>query len=115
MSKVSDSIEQAQGFLGDDIEFTRLDQIFELQRLIGPVVAYKILLGIAINSADDKERRLAASKILDAAGEEPEVVAARLRASIFKDMTIQELEAIVNTGITDPEEAVTKLMEVRSA
>lgn len=108
-----DAISQAQSFLGGDLRFDRLDQIFELQRLMGPVIAYKILLGIAINSADPKEQRLAAAKLLDAAGEAPEKVAARLRASIFKDMSLQELEAIVNTGITDPDEATRELKLVR--
>lgn len=103
------AIEEAQSFLGDDLQLTRLDQVFELQRLMGPVIAYKVLLGLVINGADAKEQRLAASKLLDAANEDPEQIAARLRASIFHDLTLAQLEAIVMTGVTDPAKAVDTL------
>ena len=103
------SIEQAESFIGSGIQFDRLDQVFDLQRLMGPVIAYKILLEVAINSADAKERRMAASKLLDAAAEDPEKIANRLRASVFHDLSLEQLQAVVQTGITDPEEAVKAL------
>lgn len=104
-----DSIEQAEAIIGSGVSFDRLDQIFELQRLMGPVIAMKILLEVAINSADPKERRMAASKILDSASEDPERIANRLRASMFHDLSLEQLQAVVQTGITDPEEAVKAL------
>jgi hypothetical protein len=109
MSRAENTIIEAQAFLGDDLELTRLDQIFDLQRLLGPVIAYKVLLGIAINSADPKEQRLAASQLLTASGEEPARVAERLRASIFRDLTLSQLEAVIQTGITDPQAAIDAL------
>ena len=105
-------VELAQGFIGEDVELSRLDQISDLQRLMGPVIAYKILLEIAINSGDAKERRMAAAKILDASTEDPERIAERLRSSIFRDVSIEELQAVVDTGITDPEKAVAKLKSI---
>lgn len=105
------TIEAAQSIIGEDMEFERLDQIYDLQRLIGPVIAYKILLEIAINSADSKEKRMAASKLIDAVNEEPERVAERLRASVFADLTLEQLQAVVQTGVTDPEEAVRRLKD----
>lgn len=106
MSTPDKSIEQAEAIIGSGVSFDRLDQIFELQRLMGPVIAMKILLEVAINSADPKERRMAAAKILDAADEPPEQIALRLRASLFKDLSMEQLGAVIQTGITDPEKAV---------
>lgn len=110
----TNSIEQAEAFIGTQLQFDRLDQIFDLQRLMGPVIAYKILLEVAINSSDVKERRMAASKLLDAAGEDPEAIANRLRQSIFSELSLDELQAVVQTGITDPEDAVKALAESTS-
>ena len=106
------TIEAAQSVVGENMKFERLDQSFDLQRLIGPVISYKILLEIAINSNDVKEKRLAAAKLIDAVNEEPERIAERLRASIFAVLDLDQLQAIVQTGITDPEEAVEKLKAV---
>ena len=106
---MSDVITQAQEIVGSGVTFDRLDQIFDLQRLLGPVIAYKVLLEVAINSADVKEKRMAASKLIDAASEDPEQIANRLRASIFHDLSLEQLQAVVQTGITDPEEAVKAL------
>ncbi len=113
--KTDKTIEAAEAFIssdGDGLQFDRIDQIFDLQRLMGPVIAYKVLLDIIINSADVKERRMAASRLLDSAGEDPEKIAGRLRASIFHDLTLEQLQAVVQTGITDPEKAVAKLKAV---
>ncbi len=106
MAETENSIEAAQAIIGDDLDLSRLDQIFDLQRLIGPVIAYKRLLEIIISSSDDKEIRMAASKLLDHSDEDPERIAERLRASIFRDISLEELEAVVNTGITDPKRAL---------
>lgn len=113
--KTDKTIEAAEAFIshGDGgLKFDRIDQIYDLQRLMGPVIAYKVLLDITINSADAKERRMAASRLLDSAGEDPERIASRLRASIFHELTLEELQAVVQTGITDPEAAVERLKEV---
>jgi hypothetical protein len=110
--KTNKTIEAAEAFISSDgggLQFDRIDQIFDLQRLMGPVIAYKVLLDITINSADAKERRMAASRLLDSAGEDPEKIAGRLRASIFHDLSLEELQAVVQTGITDPQRAVEKL------
>ena len=109
MNTSNQTIEQAQAFIGDDLKLDRLDQIFDLQRLLGPVIAYKVALGVAVNSKDPKVQLSAARTLLDATGEDPSTIAERLRASLFKDLTLQQLEAVVQTGITDPEEAVKKL------
>ena len=106
MPKTHDSIQAAQEIVGDGLDLNRLDQIFDLQRLLGPVIAYKRLLEIVINSSDDKEVRMAAAKLLDHSSEDPERIAERLRASIFSELTLEELEAVVDTGITDPQRAL---------
>lgn len=113
--KTDKTIAAAEQFIGGaegGLKFDRIDQIFDLQRLMGPVIAYKVLLDITINSVDPKEQRMAASRLLDSAGEDPEKIAARLRASIFHEMSLEELQAIVQTGVTDPEEAVRRLKAV---
>lgn len=107
------TIQAAQAFVGQELDFSRLDQIYDLQRLLGPVLAYKILLEIAINAEDAKERRLAASQLLQAADEDPEKVAERLRASVFHDLSLEDLQAIVQSGITDPRVAVARLREIK--
>lgn len=105
--KTDKTIETAADIIGGDhLDFSRLDQIFDLQRLLGPVIAYKALLEIVINSSDSKECRMAAAKILDHSGEDPEKIAERLRASIFSELSIEELQAVVQTGITDPKAAI---------
>jgi hypothetical protein len=109
MSQAEETISEAQAFLGDGLELSRLDQIYDLQKLLGPVIAYKVLLGIVINSGDPKEQRLAASKLLDSAGESAERVAERLRASVFRDLSLSDLEAIIQTGHTDLSKAVAEV------
>ena len=105
--KLDKHIEAAQDIIGgDSLDLSRLDQIFDLQRLMGPVIAYKRLLEIIINTSDEKEARMAAAKILDHSGEEPERIADRLRASIFSELSIEELQAVIQTGVTDPERAI---------
>ena len=54
MSSANKTIKAAQTIVGGGQDFERLDQIFDLQRLIGPVMGYKVLLEIVINSADAK-------------------------------------------------------------
>lgn len=103
------TIEAAQAILGEDLEFSRLDQVSDLQRLMGPVIAYKILLELSINASDPKEQRLAAAKILDSSKEDPEKISQRLRKSIFSDLTLDQLQAVVQTGITDPDKAVQRI------
>ena len=111
-AKLDKSIAAAHAVISDQgLDLNRLDQIFDLQRLMGPVIAYKRLLEIVINSSDDKEVRMAAAKILDHSGEEPEKIAERLRASVFSELSLEELDAVVQTGVTDPKEAL-KLVEV---
>lgn len=108
MSKVDKTVQEAQSFLGDDLQLTQLHQVFDLQHLMGPVIAYKVLLHQVMNG--DPQTRLKAAKILlDASGEPPEKIADRLRASIFKDLSLAQLEAIVQTGITDPAKALEAL------
>ena len=105
--RLNENIQSAQDIIGGDhTDFTRLDQIFDLQRLMGPVIAYKRLLEIVINSGDDKEVRMAAAKLLDHSEESPARIAERLRASIFSELTIEELQAVVQTGVTDPQKAL---------
>ncbi len=109
MGLTDKTIEAAQAVLGDDLEFSRLDQVSDLQRLMGPVIAYKILLELSINASDPKERRLAAAQILSASKEDPEKIANRLRKSIFSELTLDQLQAVVQTGITDPDKAIQRL------
>ena len=105
--KLDKHIETAQAVIDSSgLDLTRLDQIFELQRLMGPIIAYKRLLEIVINSADDKEVRMAAAKLLDHSGEEPEKIAERIRKSVFSELSLEELDAVVQTGITDPQRAL---------
>ena len=107
MTKVDKALQSAEGIIGTEaLDLSRLDQIFDLQRLMGPVIAYKRLLEILINSSDDKEVRMAAAKILDHSGEEPEKIAERLRASVFSELSLEELDAVVQTGVTDPKAAL---------
>lgn len=96
---------------GDDLDLSKLDRVYDLQRLLGPILAYKVLLEISVNSADSRERRQAATTILNASNENPEKIADRLRASVFQDLTLDQLNAIVQTGITDPEVAMARLKE----
>ena len=107
------TIQAAQDFVGRDLDFSRLDQTYDFQRLLGPVLAYKILLEIAVNATDAKTRLGAANSLLQYAKEPPERVAERLRASVFVDLSLEELEAIVQTGITNPEQAKRRLEEIR--
>jgi hypothetical protein len=112
MASADRTISAAQDFIDDDFQYDRLDQIFDLQRLMGPVIAYKVLLDLTINAADPKERRLAASQLLSSATNDPEKLAERLRASLFVNLSLEQLQAVIQTGITDPEKAVKKLKEV---
>lgn len=107
MSKLDSNIKTAEDIIGgESLDLSRLDQIFDLQRLMGPVIAYKALLEIVVNSTDDKERRMAAAKILDHSEEDPQRIADRLRSSVFSELSLEELQAVVNTGITDPDKAI---------
>lgn len=107
------TISAAQEALGSGLDFTRLDQIFDLQRLLGPVVAFKILLEVAINATDAKTRLAAATQILQHAKEDPEKVIERLRASVFHDLSLEDLQAIIQTGITDLGAAHAELKKIK--
>ena len=49
------------------------------------------------------------------ADEDPERIADRLRASIFHDLSLEDLEKIIQSGITDPAKAAEKLKEAKEA
>lgn len=107
------TIQAAQEFVGEGLDFSRLDQIFDLQRLLGPVLAYKVLLDLAVNAATAGDKLKAANSLLTHAKEDPEKLAERLRASVFHDLSLEDLQAMISSGITDPARAAAKLKEIK--
>lgn len=101
-----DSIETAEALMEAGFSLDGLDAIHDAQRLIGPIIGMKILLETAVEGTDLEERRKAATQLIKSVDEEPEDIADRIRQSAFKDLSIDELRAVVSTGILDPEKAL---------
>lgn len=104
-----------EGLSSEAQQAQRLDMVWDRLRLIGAVLGMRRLLELAMNSSNPNVA-LGASKELSRIDEDPEVVAERLRAAPFADLTFEELEAVVQTGKVDPVDAMKELgMEVEDA
>lgn len=106
-----DSIETAEALMEAGFSLEGLDATHDMQRLMGPIIGMKVLLEVAVDSPSAEERRKAASQLVRAVDEEPEEIADRIRQSAFKDLSIDELRAVVSTGILDPEKALEEFGE----
>lgn len=93
-----------------DVSVERLDYVREQLRLIGAVVGLKALLEVAVESSSDTAR-VSAARSLASLDEDPEDIAARLRSAPWADLSVEELEAMIQTGEVDPERAREKLKE----
>lgn len=103
-----DDIETAEELMKAGFSLDGLDALHDAQRLIGPIIGYYVLLRTATGSPSVEERRKAAKALVKEVSEDPEQIADRIRQSAFKDLSLDELEAVVATGELDPERAVEK-------
>jgi len=89
----------------DQVVVERLDYVYDIMRLVGAVLGLKAILETVVGASDPK-LRLAAAKELIKLDEEPSVIVERLRSLPVANLSVQELEAIVETGQLDPEKAL---------
>lgn len=74
---------------------TSLDQLHNLLGLLGAVLGQITLLEVATDPLATPAARVAAARQLVQSGEDPQSLAARLRASPFVDLSVSDLERIV--------------------
>lgn len=73
----------------------KLDEIHDLLRLLGVVLGQVALLDVATDPNARAQARVAAARALTDLHESPEKIAERLRRSPFADLTVAQLEGIV--------------------
>lgn len=80
--------------LGNNFTPTHIGEVHEQLKLLGLVLGRFVLLEVAANSADDKAR-VTAARALATLKESPSDIAERLRRSPFANLTVHELQDIV--------------------
>lgn len=89
-------------------DLKRLDHTHEMLRLLGAVLGRKALLELVVES-ESEQIRVSAAKELVKLGEDPDRIVERLRSMPFQDMSMSELEALVENGELDTDIAIQAL------
>ena len=74
----------------------RLDQLNDTFKLMGVVMGNLALLKVVTNPRADEKSVVSAARALIAVKEDPETIADRLRASSLSDLSVPQLQAIIN-------------------
>jgi hypothetical protein len=101
------AVTELTSLLQDGFQPKKLDELYDMMKLLGVVLGYQALLEAA-TSGTEKERVPAARALINLK-EDPEAIAERLRRSPFADLTVVQLSAIVEkmkSGETDIQKLV---------
>lgn len=97
------AVDQLASLMTEGFQPKRLDEMYDLLKLLGVVLGYIALLEEAVDGLDPKSR-VSAARALVSLKEDPESIAERLRRSPFADLNVEQLQAIVHkvkSGETD--------------
>lgn len=76
-------------------ELDRLDKVYDTLRLLGVVLGHMALLKLATDPEADSRARVSAARALLLTRESPESIAERLRRSTLANLTVAQLETMV--------------------
>jgi len=88
------AVDQLASLMTDGFEPKKLDEMYDLLKLLGVVLGYIALLEEAVDGADPKAR-VSAARVLVNLREDPESIAERLRRSPFADLSVEQLQKVV--------------------
>src|SRR5262245_49866510 len=81
--------------LQSGVDSNRIDQVYDLLKLMGLVLGHSALLAVATDPAAEAKDRVAAAKSLVNIKENPEEIAERLQRSKLAGLSVDELKTIV--------------------
>src|SRR5512142_1080048 len=81
--------------LQSGVDTSRIDQVYDLLKLMGLVLGHSALLAVATDPEAEAKDRVAAAKSLINIKENPDEIAARLQKSKLADLSVDELKGIV--------------------
>lgn len=81
--------------LQSGIDTSRIDQVYDLLKLMGLVLGHSALLAVATDPEAEAKDRVAAAKSLINIKENPDEIAERLQKSKLADLSVDELKGIV--------------------
>jgi hypothetical protein len=90
------AIDQLSKLYLDGYQPKKLDELYDMLKLLGVVLGQIALLEVVSNPvSNDEKAKVAAARALISLKEDPESIAERLRRSPFAELTIEELHGIV--------------------
>jgi hypothetical protein len=95
--------------LQSGIDASKLDQAYDALKLMGLVLGHITLLEVANDREADEGARVSAARALTSIKEPPEAIAERIRTSSFKDLSVDELKAMLEKLIQG--QSVTSLIQ----
>lgn len=106
---ILDTPDLLKDLVDQGLSLTRMDLLHDQLRLVGAVMGLRALLEV-VTFGTNEPSKVAAARILTQLDEDPEVIAERLKSAPWADLTMPELEHMVDRlcgGETD----ITKLIE----
>ncbi len=104
-----EAVDALASVLADGFQPKRLDEMYDLLKLVGVVLGQIALLEEAVDGADPKAR-VSAARVLVSLKEDPAAIAERLKRSPLADLNIEQLQRIVQ-GVKSGETDVGKLIQ----
>lgn len=94
----ADAVETLDDLIHSQFSPERLDQAYDVLKLLGAVLGRYALLKVVTDPRADDKNKVSAARALVSLKERPDEIALRLRASQFADLSIDELQAIVQAA-----------------
>lgn len=113
----AEAITQLSSLLEGGFNPKTIDETHDTLRLLGMVLAQTALLEMVTDKKSDPKARVSAARALLMTKESPEAIAERLRRSLFRDLTVEQLESMimqVKEGKTDIHSALSHLRETNN-
>lgn len=106
--------DQLKALVEEGLSLPRMDFLYDQLRLVGAVMALRTLLEV-VTFGEHEPSRVSAAKMLMDLKEDPEVLAERLKSAPFADLTMPQLEHVVDRlagGETDLGKLITEAKQV---
>ena len=109
LDKVLGAPDQLKALVEEGLSLNRMDFLYDQLRLVGAVMALRTLLEV-VTFGESESARVTAAKMLMDLKEDPEVLSERLKSAPFADLTMPQLEHVVDR-LTGGETDLKKLIE----
>jgi len=110
LDKVLGAPDQLRDLVAEGLSLNRMDFLYDQLRLVGAVMALRTLLEV-VTFGENESSRVQAAKMLMDLKEDPEVLAERLKSAPFADLTMPQLEHVVDRLTGGGETDLKKLIE----